>query len=437
MEHTGTYVLPELEDELPLALNDDFNCKINADASAEPARRPSILLVDDDTHMLEVQLRMLRSMGYPFNSTATTGQEALLQLEHDPHSAELIVCDLSMPDMDGIEFLQTLNASAFRGSVILYSCESPRVMHSVQRLLGGGHLTILGALTKPAGRDAFQVLLKCWRPCPEAPTKANPNALSIAELRAATPNQQWVLHYQPQVSLKTGALVGMEAMLRWNHPDYGLVYPDQFIGLAEDCGVIDAITDWVVREALKQRARWRSEGLNVRLSLNLSMENLRAPHFWREMSTLARDAGVAPQDLTLEITETRIGSSSGIPLENLIRLRLARFSLSIDDFGTGHSSLGQLRDIPFNQLKIDRGFVCGARNNQIIRPILEGSLGIAKRMGMTAVAEGVESEEDWKLLQELDCDLAQGYFIGRAMSVARVLEWLYEWQTRVPFLLRP
>jgi EAL domain-containing protein (putative c-di-GMP-specific phosphodiesterase class I)/CheY-like chemotaxis protein len=437
MEHTGTYVLPVLEDEPPLALNYDFNRKTNAAASAEPMRRPRILLVDDDTHMLEVQLRMLRSAGYPFNSAATSGQEALLQLEHDPCSADLIVCDLGMPGMDGIEFLQTLNASSFRGSVILYSCQSARVMHSVQRLLGGGQLTILGTLTKPAGRDAFQALLECWQPRTATPVKAIPYAVSIADLRAATPQRQWVLHYQPQVSLKTGGLVGMEALLRWNHPACGLTYPDQFIALAEDCGAIGEITNWVMRDALKQWAQWRSEGLNVQLSINLSMANLCSPNFCREISALARDAGIAPQNLTLEVTETRIGSTPGIPLENLIRLRLERFNLSIDDFGTGHSSLAQLRDVPFNELKIDRGFVRGARDNQIIRPMLEGSLGIAKRMGMTAVAEGVESEEDWKLLQELDCDLAQGYFIGRPMSVARVLEWLYEWQARVPFLLRP
>jgi EAL domain-containing protein (putative c-di-GMP-specific phosphodiesterase class I)/FixJ family two-component response regulator len=437
MEHSGTYVLLEFEDEPPLALNSEFDRRTNADASAEPTRRPSILLVDDDTHMLEVQLRMLRSVGYPFNSVATSGQEALLQLEHDPRSADVIVCDLGMPGMDGIEFLQTLNASSFRGSVILHSCQSARVMHSVQRLLGGSQLTILGALTKPAGRDAFKALLECWQPRKETPAKTMPYTVSSADLRAATPRRQWVLHYQPQVSLRTGELTGMEALLRWNHPDYGLLYPDQFIAQAENCGAIDAITDWVVRDALKQWAHWRSEGLNVPLSINLSMENLCSPNFCRTISELARTTGIAPQSLTLEITETRIGSAPGIPLENLIRLRLERFNLSIDDFGTGHSSLAQLRDVPFNELKIDRGFVRGARDNQIIRPILEGSLGIAKRMGMTAVAEGVESKEDWQLLQELDCDFAQGYFIGRPMSVAQVLEWLYEWQVRVPFLLRP
>jgi EAL domain-containing protein (putative c-di-GMP-specific phosphodiesterase class I)/CheY-like chemotaxis protein len=396
---------------------------------------PRILLVDDDTHALEVQQRALCSMGYPYNTTATSGKEALLQLEHDPHSAELIVCDLNMPDMDGIEFLQTLNASPFRGSVIIFSGETTRLTHSVQRLLGGGQLTILGALTKPARRDVFRELLNCWRPYAGPTLRPASYAITADQLRAATLRREWVLHYQPQVNLKTGALSGMEVLLRWDHPEHGLIYPDQFIALAEDCGAIDELTFQLIHDALEQRAIWRSAGLKMQLSVNLSMASLKDPGFAARLTKLVRNSGTAPSEVTLEITETRLGSSSGVPLENLIRLRLARFTLSIDDFGTGHSSLAQLRDVPFTELKVDRGFVGGARHNQIIRPILEGSLGIAKRMGMSSVAEGIESAEDWKLVQELDCDLAQGYFIGRPLSAERVMDWLFEWQLRFPALL--
>jgi EAL domain-containing protein (putative c-di-GMP-specific phosphodiesterase class I) len=139
---------------------------------------------------------------------------------------------------------------------------------------------------------------------------------------------------------------------------------------------------------------------------------------------------VFPADITLEITESRLISADTAPLEALVRLRLQRFGLSIDDFGTGHSSLAQLRDVPFTELKVDRGFVSGARHNQIIRPILEGSIGIAKRMGMRCVAEGVETEDDWHLLREIGCDLAQGYFVGRPMSTQQFPEWLGLWHER-------
>lgn len=380
--------------------------------------------------MLEVQLRMLQGLGYSQLTTAATAQEALLQLEHDPHSAELLVCDLAMPDMDGIQFLQTLNASPFRGSVILLSGISARVMHTVQKLLGGSQLTILGALTKPATPGALRGLLECWTPQTGLNATTQPLIFTADDLRAASRERQWVVHYQPQVDLKTGEVVGMEALVRWTHPRYGLLHPEHFILQAEQCGAIDGLTDQVVSDSLAQQASWRSTGLRVQMAINVSTQNLQTPDFWRILTGGALGAGVAPQDVTLEITETRLMSSSRAPLENLVRLRLQGFNLSIDDFGVGHSSLAQLRDLPFTELKVDRGFVKGARNNQIVRPILEGSLGIAKRMGMRSVAEGVETEDDWRLMRELECDMAQGHFIAQPMPVEHVEEWLQLWQAR-------
>jgi EAL domain-containing protein (putative c-di-GMP-specific phosphodiesterase class I) len=434
MDESATHKLPEPGGDSAFASAEGVKFPSEPFAIAAPDRLPSILLVDDDEHLLELQMRMLRSMGYLQLSAASSGKEALLQLEHDPHSAELILCDLSMPDIDGIEFLQTLNAGSFRGSVILLSGETQRVMHSVQKLLGGQHLTILGALRKPAGREALFELLQCWRPQANTTARAIRSPITAAELSDANRLQQWVLHYQPQVNLTTGALIGMEALVRWDHPTHGLIYPDHFITLAEDCGAIDEMTLWVIKEALIQRASWQMQGLNAQVAINLSIESLNIPDLWKRLAALVRKSKAGPEDVTLEVTESRLSSSSTVPLENLVRLRLERFTLSIDDFGTGHSSLAQLRDVPFNELKIDRGFVCGARNNQIIRPMLEGSLGIAKRMGMRSVAEGVESVSDWNLLRELGCDLAQGYFIGKPMAPEHIWKWLNEWYVRLESL---
>jgi EAL domain-containing protein (putative c-di-GMP-specific phosphodiesterase class I) len=200
--------------------------------------------------------------------------------------------------------------------------------------------------------------------------------------------------------------------------------------MAEDCGAIDALTEWVLREAMLQLVRWQALGLQLRVAVNLSMDNLRSPQFVRRVGALARETGASPQNMTLEVTESRLMSPGPTPLESLVRLRMQRFSLAIDDFGTGHSSLAQLRDVPFNQLKVDRGFVQGARHNQIIRPMLEGSIGIARRLGMTSVAEGVETEDDWQLLREIGCDQAQGWFIAKAMPVEHVLPWLEAWKRR-------
>jgi len=203
-------------------------------------RQPSILLLDDDPFMLGMQSRMLQTMGYPEVSTAGSAEVAFAILRGGTR-IDVVVCDLNMPGIDGIEFLQLLDASSFNGKVILLSGEGARIMHTVQKLLSGGRLVILGALEKPAGRPALRALLDCWKPL-EAPALLR-IALDFgaAELHAATRERQWVLHYQPKVSLKTGTLAGVEALVRWDHPEHGLVFPDSFIGLAEDCGAIDAL----------------------------------------------------------------------------------------------------------------------------------------------------------------------------------------------------
>ncbi|MBE0546996.1 MAG: EAL domain-containing response regulator [Rubrivivax sp.] len=408
-------------------------------AAAGPAAQPGILLLDDDPFMLSVHSLMLRGMGLQRIVTALRGEDALQSLQSDLQAVDVIVCDLNMPGMDGIEFLQAVDASPYRGSVILLSGEGTRIMHTVQKLLGGGRLQILGALEKPARPAAMQALLERWKPVTAAHGQTPAPVYACEDIHAAVREQQWVLHYQPKVNLRSGALAGVEALVRWQHPLHGLVYPDRFIGLAEDCGAIDALTDWVLRESTRQLTRWQREGLPmpIAMAVNVSMENLRQPGFSRRLGALMREAGVPPQDMTLEITESRLMAPSPAPLESLVRLRLQRFGLSIDDFGTGHSSLAQLRDVPFTELKVDRGFVQGASGNPIIRPMLEASIGIAKRLGMQSVAEGVETAEDWQLLREIGCDLAQGYFIARPMASDRLAAWLDDWRGHSRRLLAP
>jgi EAL domain-containing protein (putative c-di-GMP-specific phosphodiesterase class I) len=303
-------------------------------------------------------------------------------------------------------------------------------MHSVQRLLDGSDVMVLGALEKPARRDALQALLQVWRSSRHTHDEAPQPSYTAADLQAAMLGRQWVLHYQPQVDVRSGALHGMEALVRWNHPRHGMVRPDYFITLAEECGMIGPLTDWVLSTALRQMARWQAAGLDLHMSVNVSMENLNMPGFARRVAELMRSSSVPEQRITLEVTESRLMSPTSVPLENLVRLRMQRFGLSIDDFGTGHSSLAQLRDIPFTELKVDRGFVHGARSNPFMRPILEGSLGLASRLGMRSVAEGVETEDDWELLREVGCDLAQGWFVGRPMPEEAVPDWLAQWEPR-------
>jgi EAL domain-containing protein (putative c-di-GMP-specific phosphodiesterase class I)/ActR/RegA family two-component response regulator len=395
-------------------------------------RQPRLLLVDDDSFLLGIQARILRDLGYPQVATAGSAEAALLMLQRQPNAFDIIVCDLNMPGMDGIQFLRILDARNFCCSVILLSGEDARIMHTVQKLFEGRGLLVIGALAKPATQAGLRAMIETWQ-LPE--TLAQPRSdpaprVTAGELQAATRQAQWVLHYQPKVDLRTGQLAGMEALVRWNHPLHGLLYPEFFIPLAEECGAIDALTEWVLHDAMRQLSAWRTRGLKFKMAVNVSMDDLAEPDFAQRVGALLQDACVSPQDVTLEVTESRLAAPGSTPLENLVRLRMQRFGLSIDDFGTGHSSLAQLRDVPFTELKVDSSFVKGARHSPSNRPILEGSIGIAKRLGMQSVAEGVENEDDWHLLREIGCDLAQGYFIGAPMAPADFPGWLESWMRK-------
>lgn len=436
MPEHKTDIWPPFAETLPMGLSPPEWVPL-PDGGPAPRRQPSLLLVDDDPFMLGMQSRMLRSMGYTMIGTAASADAALLLLGQGQAAVDVVICDLNMPDVDGLEFLRRLGESDFRGNVVLLSGEGPRIIHAVRKLLAGLPLLILGALEKPAGRSALRALLDCWQPMLPTTAVATKPSYTAADLHAAQQAEEWVLHYQPKIDLRTGALTGTEALVRWKHPRHGLVYPDQFIDLAESCGAIGALTDWVLKAALAQLALWHDDGLQIHMAVNVSMENLGSPDFARRVGAMVHHSRLSPQDLVLEVTESRVMAMAPAPLETLVRLRMQRFGLAIDDFGTGHSSLAQLRDVPFTELKIDRGFVHGARQNQLIRPMLEGSIGIAQRLGLQAVAEGVETEDDWALLREIGCDIAQGYFIARPMPGEGLHAWLADWQLRRPRLITP
>ncbi|MBS0498749.1 MAG: EAL domain-containing response regulator [Proteobacteria bacterium] len=390
---------------------------------------PRVLVLDDDPFALKLLARQLAGLGVPQVETFPTGEAALPALEQDC-AADLVLVDLNMPGMDGVEFLRYLGQRGYAGSLALVSGEDVRILETAERLAGAHGLHVLGHLTKPVAPQALKELLERWRSrTPDRPVRRK-KPYDAQEVLHAIEHGELLNYYQPKVDLATGELRGVETLVRWLHPEDGLVFPDQFIGVAEEHGLINAMTRMVLSGALAQAQRWRAEGLSLRVAVNVSMDNVRRLDFADYVASEVERHGLAPSDLILEVTESRLMQDAQNALDVLTRLRLKRFSLSIDDFGTGHSSLAQLRNIPFDELKIDQSFVHGATQDGTRRAIFEASLNIARQLGMTSVAEGVEDAADWAYLQSAGCDLAQGYFIAQPMPGGALPTWRADWQDR-------
>lgn len=391
-----------------------------------------ILILDDEPFMHKLLVRMLANLGYTQVSTCDNGHVALELIDSPNDCPNLILLDLNMPKMDGLEFVRHLVERNYIGSLIFISGEDERMQQSAEKLARAHKITVLGHLHKPATPEGLAALIGKLALPPQHAPRAVSKTYGADELRAGIAGGELVNYYQPKVMTATGHVMGVEALVRWRHPQDGIVLPDQFIGVAEEHGLIDDLTRVVLISAFAQAKLWQESGLMLQMSVNLSMDNLASLDFLDLIVDLAAKAGVPPQMVDLEVTETRLMGDLRTPLEILSRLRLKRFRISIDDFGIGHSSLAQLRDIPFDELKIDQSFVHGACSNERLRAMFDSSLGLAKQLRMGVVAEGVEDQADWDFVRNRGCDIAQGYFIARPMPAANIPAWIQSWHQTYP-----
>lgn len=386
-----------------------------------------ILVLDDEPFMLKLLERIVVDLGYAPVATCDNGQAALELIAGSAEPPNLILLDINMPQMDGLAFIRHLVELHFSGSVILISGEDERMQQAAEKLARAHKISVLGHLHKPVTPAGLGELIGKLKIQSRHELKADKNVYGADEVRAAISGGELVNYYQPKVVTSTGRVMGVETLVRWRHPGDGIVYPDQFIGVAEAHGLIDDLTKVVLTGAFAQSRLWQESGLMLQISVNLSMDNLAELDFVDMVVDLAAQSGVAPQMMMLEVTETRLMKDLRIPLEILTRLRLKRFRLSIDDFGIGNSSLAQLRDIPFDELKIDQSFVHGACNNEKLWAMFDSCLNLAKQLGLEVVAEGVEDQADWDFVRNRGCDIAQGYFIARPMPGAELPEWIRTW----------
>ena len=385
--------------------------------------RNRVLIVDDDQRICRIIKRIADNIGIESMTTDKAEWFISAYLNFEPN---VVFMDLQMPHIDGVELLRFLAKNDSEAAIILITGMDKSVVETTESLGISLGLNMAGSLRKPIDiDDAKSMLERQFGPF----EKKDNNDISISahELSEAIDQNQLVVHYQPKLLLQTGELIGAEALVRWQHPSHGLLYPDAFISVAEgSVELIDRLTDFVLNTVLRKAIEWRDQGMQLSFSLNLSatsLVNLRLPD---NILQILRIHGFDPNMLVLEITESVAMEDPSRTMDILTRFRLKNIQLSIDDFGTGYSSLVQLYRLPFTEMKIDKSFVMKSMLDEEAASIVRITIELGHSLGLTVVAEGIENQETYDWLKELGCEIGQGYFISKPIDARRFPIWIQQ-----------
>lgn len=388
------------------------------------------LLVLDDERTVGDTVAALAGHENFRTAVTTTADEFFDAL--DASSPACIVLDLIMPGEDGVKILQSLARRGCRSCVLIISGAPSRVTEAAASAGLERGLDVIGHLAKPFAIDELRYYLKlaagrCSNVLDQGVVLSRAqhrDPPDEAMLRAALERDEISVVFQPQVSCGDNRLIGFEALARWWHPDEGLIGPDVFIPAMEHAGLMCGFTLMVAEKAMRWFADLGQQAAELSLSINISARNLTEPRFPDDMEQLCGQLGVEPARIVLELTESSALGNVAQSAELLTRLRLMGFRVSIDDFGSGYSSLIQLTRLPFSEIKIDKAFVGRAGTSREAREVVLAILKLSRSLGLQSVAEGVEDRETLEWLDEQGCDYAQGFLISRPMPGDDAAEWM-------------
>lgn len=416
---------------MPISMPDRLEF-MESSSSAEnpmPAEGLTVLIVEDHEFQRSMLVMLLENLGAKDVHEAADGREALEVIRELEQPFDVIITDIDMPAMDGMAFIRNLGEAKLQASMIVTSSLESSLLESIERMSAAYGIRLLGTIKKPASEQTLGNLLAMhWSPRAKSDQQRSPSReFTLADILVGLKNEQFEPYFQPKVKLANGRVCGAEALARWRHPEFGIVQPYAFIDLLEKHNQMSELT-WIMLAKSAARCReWREAGYDLAVSVNVSATLLGDSSIAEAITWQVLNQGLDPRHVILEITESALQDKVGPVLENLTRLRMKGFGLSIDDYGTGYSSMQQLTRIPFTELKIDQSFVQHAATQESSRLILESSLQMARKLGITSVAEGVETRADWDLLRECGCDVAQGYHIAKPMAADEFPDWVSAW----------
>ena len=396
----------------------------------------SLLVVDDSVVQRRHAVALCRELGVQTIHEARSGAQALALLETLARPPDLIILDLEMPVMDGVELIERMHVRRLAVPLIVASSRELALIQTVEAVARNLGIPVVAAVRKPLLLPTLQQALADFQASVLVQQDAGASEgagepVSAEALERAIALGEIDVHFQPKADMATGIVRGVEALARWHRPGAAPVRPDRFIALAEREGLILELTRGVMARALAQAAHWNAHGLRLSMAINLSPVLLESGSLVQEILDLLAVHSLKAEQVIFEVTEGSVVDCLGAALGVLARLRLKGFGLSIDDYGTGFSSLRQLARIPFTELKIDRSFVHGAWRSDNLRVILQSALDLARQLGLVAVAEGIETLEDWRLVQSCGCNIGQGFLIARPMPAQDFLPWLKTHQRRL------
>ena len=388
--------------------------------------RGRVLIIDDDALVGSMLVAHVRASGFEAKVTADPDVFYALVREWQP---TFVIVDLVMGAVDGLTVLKELAAMGSDAAVVIASGMGSKVLDSARQYAAASGLAHGGVLHKPFRRSDVAAVLDAGSHAPDTSEAATDvfgtwsDAQFAQALHEASAGDQLSVALQPKIACSDNAVKGYEALVRWTHPRLGAIPPVSFVPRAEAAGIVSVVTDAVAATALAWFASARAH-TDEHLSINISASELTDQRLGERLLSACHTAGVAPDRVILEVTETSAASDATGSLEVLTRLRLDGFQLSIDDFGTGYSSMLQLSNMPFSEVKIDRSFVKFLGTSGPAEVMVRSMLQLSQGLGLECTAEGVETAAALAVLHDLGCDYAQGYYIAYPMAEPDLEGWL-------------